>query len=199
MPTFTSRHIKGNRYILSFGEVEKEDRKEEQEKGQEDEWMDEDEWEEEQEDKDEEEPEEQEELTRPPKRTASPDNEEPVPKHQKTTLNTDEARKEYGSTIQPTLEDTPRPMATQAIRRSAKLQAQANRSFLCQEPGCTKKFGRRAHLQSHIKTIHRGERPFSCTESGCTKKFGLQAHLQNHIKKVHRRERPFLVVGFAGE
>lgn len=61
--------------------------------------------------------------------------------------------------------------------------------FVCEHPGCWKRFNRIDSLNDH-KIIHSGEKPFACEHPGCGKKFNKRSALSSH-KVIHTEEKPF--------
>ncbi|KAI0762861.1 hypothetical protein C8Q74DRAFT_1207337 [Fomes fomentarius] len=58
------------------------------------------------------------------------------------------------------------------------------RPFLCEEPGCGKRFWTSQHLRVHTE-LHRGEKSFKCTEANCDAAFAKHHQLREHICTVH--------------
>ena len=54
--------------------------------------------------------------------------------------------------------------------------------FTCDIPGCRKCFGRLAHLQQHLQTLHEQEKPYVCV---CGKKFSRRDNFHAHHRRVH--------------
>ncbi|OQS07037.1 hypothetical protein THRCLA_00951 [Thraustotheca clavata] len=63
------------------------------------------------------------------------------------------------------------------------------RRFLCEEPGCGKRFNRKFTLKEHMKT-HTGARPYVCDYEGCTSSFSTSGNLSRH-KFTHTGEKPY--------
>ncbi|OQR84727.1 hypothetical protein ACHHYP_12996 [Achlya hypogyna] len=63
------------------------------------------------------------------------------------------------------------------------------RRFLCEEPGCGKRFNRKFTLKEHMKT-HTGARPYVCDYDGCTSSFSTSGNLSRH-KFTHTGEKPY--------
>jgi hypothetical protein len=59
--------------------------------------------------------------------------------------------------------------------------------FKCDQ--CDKSFGRKSHLQRHIKLIHQLLKPFKC--ENCDKSFGEKHNLHIHIKAIHQLLKPY--------
>ncbi|KAI7854249.1 hypothetical protein BDC45DRAFT_441102, partial [Circinella umbellata] len=55
------------------------------------------------------------------------------------------------------------------------------RPFVCQKPGCGKRFSRPDSLTTHIKT-HSNVRPFICPVKGCQKAYYHSRSLKKHEK-----------------
>ena len=64
--------------------------------------------------------------------------------------------------------------------------------FICEMPGCTRRYGLRADLNKHIRSFHKKEKPYICDEEGCGKRFGLVQYLKLHKRQVHLKEKRFL-------
>lgn len=58
------------------------------------------------------------------------------------------------------------------------------RPFVCEEPGCEKRFWTAQHLRVHSE-LHRGEKPFKCTEPSCDAAFMKHHQLREHICLIH--------------
>ena len=56
-------------------------------------------------------------------------------------------------------------------------------------PICIRIFGQKAHLRTHISSIHEGKKPFKC--SLCDTSFSLKQTLQKHIASVHEGKKPY--------
>jgi uncharacterized Zn-finger protein len=54
--------------------------------------------------------------------------------------------------------------------------------FVCEEPGCDKKFYKSILFEGHLKT-HLNQKDFMC--SHCGQKYFLKSHLQRHIRAMH--------------
>ena len=54
--------------------------------------------------------------------------------------------------------------------------------FTCDIPGCSKRFGRVAHLKRHLRTLHITEKPYVCV---CGKKFSRMDNFHDHHRRVH--------------
>lgn len=61
--------------------------------------------------------------------------------------------------------------------------------FACNYPGCTKEFTNNHDFNRHNR-IHSGEKPYVCDESGCNKRFNQIGHLTEH-RRIHANVRPF--------
>lgn len=65
------------------------------------------------------------------------------------------------------------------------------KTWVCDFPGCTKKFNRPIRLVAH-KRSHTNERPFICEYDGCDKAYTESKHLTQHVKGTHLQERPYV-------
>jgi hypothetical protein len=65
--------------------------------------------------------------------------------------------------------------------------AEPERGFPCDEPGCVHVTARAGNLKRHKRT-HRGERPHACDEPGCEYRAAQASHLKAH-KRTHSRAR----------
>ncbi|KAH9085250.1 hypothetical protein LEN26_012041, partial [Aphanomyces euteiches] len=65
----------------------------------------------------------------------------------------------------------------------------SERRFVCDEPGCGKRFNRKFTLKEHMKT-HTGARPYACDYDGCSACFSTSGNLSRH-KFTHTGEKPF--------
>ncbi|PCH33538.1 hypothetical protein WOLCODRAFT_112004 [Wolfiporia cocos MD-104 SS10] len=88
-----------------------------------------------------------------------------------------------------------RPFVCSVCKRSylrdSHLQAHARthlpasaRQFVCEEPGCGKRFWTSQHLRAHSK-LHTGEKLFKCNEPSCDAAFSKHHQLREHICTVH--------------
>ena len=66
-------------------------------------------------------------------------------------------------------------------------QDPADNKWTCLYPECSKKFGRKENIKSHIQT-HLGDRPYQCTT--CMKRFVRQHDLKRHVT-THTGAKPF--------
>lgn len=57
------------------------------------------------------------------------------------------------------------------------------RTFICTQPGCTKRYTSQWNLTKHTRTIHEGIREFVCPH--CSQAFAYKNNLMNHIQSVH--------------
>ncbi|KAF9453973.1 hypothetical protein P691DRAFT_718388 [Macrolepiota fuliginosa MF-IS2] len=60
----------------------------------------------------------------------------------------------------------------------------SSRPFICDKPGCGKRFWTVQHLKGHIGW-HEGAKPFACPESGCSESFAKHHQLRSHIANAH--------------
>ncbi|KAF4316546.1 hypothetical protein BBO99_00005365 [Phytophthora kernoviae] len=63
------------------------------------------------------------------------------------------------------------------------------RPFLCEEPGCGRRFNRKFTLSEHMKT-HTGEKPYVCPLAECSRRFSTSGNLARH-KRLHASLKPF--------
>ncbi|RIA96765.1 hypothetical protein C1645_353104 [Glomus cerebriforme] len=61
--------------------------------------------------------------------------------------------------------------------------------FLCEYPGCMKRFKDNHHLKVHQRK-HTGEKPFNCEYPGCKRKFSQKNNLKQH-QRIHNGEKPY--------
>ncbi|KAJ3569593.1 hypothetical protein NP233_g4941 [Leucocoprinus birnbaumii] len=61
---------------------------------------------------------------------------------------------------------------------------ETSRPFICDKPGCDKRFWTSQHLRVHIGG-HEGAKPFTCPEDGCSEAFAKHNQLRSHIATVH--------------
>lgn len=62
-----------------------------------------------------------------------------------------------------------------------------SKSFICDEPGCDKKFAKKSQLKCHKDSIHHLIKNFICKKENCGKAFWNNVRLQKHIKKTHEK------------
>ncbi|CEG37466.1 FOG: Zn-finger [Plasmopara halstedii] len=67
--------------------------------------------------------------------------------------------------------------------------ASSYRPFVCEEPGCGRRFNRKFTLNEHKKT-HTGEKPYVCPLSECSRRFSTSGNLARH-KRLHASLKPF--------
>lgn len=89
-------------------------------------------------------------------------------------INIDEMRTETGITMDQICQYIENP-------------AEPNGKYKCKYPGCTKMFGRRENIKSHIQT-HLGDRQYKCPT--CEKCFVRQHDLKRHAK-IHTGIKPY--------
>ncbi|KAG3178050.1 hypothetical protein PC128_g16591 [Phytophthora cactorum] len=76
------------------------------------------------------------------------------------------------------------PAPTQTSSPTAK-----DRPFVCEEPGCGRRFNRKFTLSEHKKT-HTGEKPYVCPLVECSRRFSTSGNLARH-KRLHASLKPF--------
>lgn len=64
-----------------------------------------------------------------------------------------------------------------------------DRPFVCEEPGCDRRFNRKFTLSEHKKT-HTGEKPYVCPLVECSRRFSTSGNLARH-KRLHASLKPF--------
>ncbi|KAL3660165.1 hypothetical protein V7S43_014697 [Phytophthora oleae] len=64
-----------------------------------------------------------------------------------------------------------------------------DRPFVCEEPGCGRRFNRKFTLSEHKKT-HTGEKPYVCPLAECSRRFSTSGNLARH-KRLHASLKPF--------
>ncbi|CAH0482057.1 unnamed protein product [Peronospora belbahrii] len=64
-----------------------------------------------------------------------------------------------------------------------------DRPFVCEEPGCGRRFNRKFTLTEHKKT-HTGEKPYVCPLVECSRRFSTSGNLARH-KRLHASLKPF--------
>uniref|UniRef100_M4BDW1 Wilms tumor protein homolog n=1 Tax=Hyaloperonospora arabidopsidis (strain Emoy2) TaxID=559515 RepID=M4BDW1_HYAAE len=64
-----------------------------------------------------------------------------------------------------------------------------DRPFVCDEPGCGRRFNRKFTLSEHMKT-HTGEKPYVCPLPECGRRFSTSGNLSRH-KRLHASLKPF--------
>lgn len=65
------------------------------------------------------------------------------------------------------------------------------RPYICDHPGCTKRYSRRDHLTRHVQSHCDKPKKYQCKRDGCDKSFGTRQKLERH-EAVHNREKPFV-------
>lgn len=65
------------------------------------------------------------------------------------------------------------------------------KAFVCDYPGCGKKYSSRSGLQLHIRGLHKKEKKFVCTVEGCNRQFVRNNDLQMHIMRMHQQRKPY--------
>lgn len=78
---------------------------------------------------------------------------------------------------------------SQSIHDSASTD-DYNKPFICDFPGCMKRFRLHYLLKVHSRT-HTDERPYPCSFLGCNKRFKTSSHLTLHMR-THTGERPYV-------
>jgi uncharacterized Zn-finger protein len=102
------------------------------------------------------------------------------------------------------------------VRKRDPLKQKTVKQFKCSL--CSKRFAKKSHLNSHIRTVHSEERPYHCNECNktfkradclhrhssvhtsiklftckmCKKTFSRKDHLNRHTKSVHENSRPYV-------
>ena len=71
-----------------------------------------------------------------------------------------------------------------------ELQLNDDDGFLCDFPGCEKRYVRRSHLGTH-KRLHTGEKPFLCPWEDCGWCFRRSDELKRHYRR-HTGEKPYV-------
>jgi regulatory protein SWI5 len=78
-------------------------------------------------------------------------------------------------------------IAPEEVQRYISEQDAATGKWTCLYQGCSKVFGRRENIRSHVQT-HLGDRQFKC--NGCGKCFVRQHDLKRHAK-IHSGNKPY--------
>ena len=71
---------------------------------------------------------------------------------------------------------------TSSDRKVHERTHSGNKPFLCDFPGCNKRFDKPSRLAAH-KRIHTGERPYKCTYPGCHHSYTTAAGLHQHQRR----------------
>lgn len=79
--------------------------------------------------------------------------------------------------------------AVAAGQQSPAADKPKERPFLCEEPGCDRRFNRKFTLSEHMKT-HTGEKPYVCPLAECARRFSTSGNLARH-KRLHASLKPF--------
>ncbi|KAG7398946.1 hypothetical protein PHYBOEH_010051 [Phytophthora boehmeriae] len=83
---------------------------------------------------------------------------------------------------------SPMPSGDDQLQSPSTLQSK-ERPFLCEEPGCGRRFNRKFTLSEHMKT-HTGEKPYVCPLLECSRRFSTSGNLARH-KRLHASLKPF--------
>lgn len=73
---------------------------------------------------------------------------------------------------------------------SDREELEVNHAFLCDFPGCKKRYTKSSHLGTH-KRIHTGEKPFLCPWENCGWCFRRSDELKRHYRR-HTGEKPYV-------
>ena len=70
------------------------------------------------------------------------------------------------------------------LSRHIKIVHQKEKAFICQEPGCGKKFGQKPALQDHMRSAH-GAAKLVCMKAECSATFVWATALYKHMREDH--------------
>ena len=66
------------------------------------------------------------------------------------------------------------------------LRSNSVRGYVCDWPGCTKRFFSKKSLSLHRRAVHLKECRFTCYFPGCGKAFFYQSHFSRHVKNYFK-------------
>ncbi|EGZ16743.1 hypothetical protein PHYSODRAFT_544590 [Phytophthora sojae] len=84
---------------------------------------------------------------------------------------------------------SPSGSSTSSSNNSSINNNTKDRPFVCEEPGCGRRFNRKFTLSEHKKT-HTGEKPYVCPLAECSRRFSTSGNLARH-KRLHASLKPF--------
>lgn len=74
-------------------------------------------------------------------------------------------------------------------------KSHGERNFVCQEPGCSKKFIFAKQLKEHFRSAHLNQKDHICSYENCDKRFTSRQKLIRHLMISHEKLRVFCPVG----